>query len=111
MEVEAISVPSNPVMKQTLDNLRSRGVKFLFGRWLIEGAPLVLLFDIGSASHRMNEWKGDLWNIAGIPSPADDRETNDAIIFGYLVAWFLGEYQHVFNTMVRKKKTTCLNFI
>jgi glycogen(starch) synthase len=39
----------------------------------------------------MNEWKSDLWNIAGIPSPPSDFETNEAIIFGYLVAWFLGE--------------------
>jgi glycogen(starch) synthase len=81
-------------MKRTLQNLRSRGINFLYGRWLVEGAPNVLLFDIGSASYRMNEWKADLWNVAGIPSPQDDRETNDAIVFGYLVAWFLGEYRH-----------------
>jgi len=39
----------------------------------------------------MDEWKGDLWNTAGIPSPPGDAETNEAIVFGYLVAWFLGE--------------------
>lgn len=60
-------------------------------RWLVEGAPFVLLLDVAGSMHRMNEWKADLWNIAGIPSPPDDSETNDAIVFGYLVAWFLGE--------------------
>ena len=39
----------------------------------------------------MNEWKTDLWNLAGIPSPPNDHETNEAIVFGYIVAWFLGE--------------------
>jgi len=54
----------------------------------------VLLFDLGSAWHRLNEWKSDLWNVAKIPSPAEDKEMNDAIVFGYLVAWFFGEYLH-----------------
>jgi len=40
---------------------------------------------------RMDEWKTDLWNLAGIPSPPNDHETNEAIVFGYIVAWFLGE--------------------
>lgn len=52
------------------------------------------MIDIASAFHRANEWKGDLWNISGIPSPSQDTEMNDAIIFGYVVAWFLGEYVH-----------------
>jgi glycogen(starch) synthase len=40
---------------------------------------------------RMNEWKTDLWNLAGIPSPPNDHENNEAIVFGYIVAWFLGD--------------------
>jgi len=43
----------------------------------------------------LDEWKTDLWNVAGIPSPANDHETNEAIVFGYLVAWFLGEVSPV----------------
>lgn len=90
MEVEA-QEPTDPALSATLDSMRVQGVKCLYGRWLIEGAPRVLLFDIGSAFHRLDEWKADLWNLAGIPSPPHDTETNDTIIFGYLVAWFLGE--------------------
>lgn len=84
--------PETPALKATLDSMRERGVKFLYGRWLIEGAPRVLLFDTGSAYGHLDEWKGDLWNVAGIPSPPGDHETNEAIILGYLIAWFLGEY-------------------
>lgn len=71
--------------------MKERGIGILYGRWLIEGAPRVLLFDTKSAYQYMNEWKTDLWNVASIPSPDNDEETNEAIVFGYLVAWFLGE--------------------
>lgn len=71
--------------------MRDRGINILYGRWLIEGAPRVLLIDIKSAHQYTNEWKTDLWNVASIPSPPGDDETTDTIVFGYLVAWFLGE--------------------
>lgn len=71
--------------------MRSRGIGILYGRWLIEGAPRVLLIDTKTAYKYMDEWKADLWNSASIPSPPGDDETNEAIVFGYLVAWFLGE--------------------
>lgn len=91
MEVEA-QEPKDPHLAATLDNMRQAGVKILYGRWLIEGAPNVLLFDTGSQYSRLDEWKGDLWNLAGIPTPPNDHETNETIVFGYIVAWFLGEY-------------------
>ncbi|KAI0045045.1 glycosyltransferase family 3 protein [Auriscalpium vulgare] len=91
MEVEA-EEPADPHVAASLEAMRAKGVKSLYGRWLIEGAPHVLLFDTGSQYHRIDEWKGDLWNLAGIPTPPNDHETNETIVFGYLVAWFLGEY-------------------
>ena len=90
VEVEALDPPTEALQK-TIDSMQSRGIKMLYGRWLIEGAPRVLLFDTGSAWNRLDEWKGDLWSVAGIPAPPGDNETNETIVFGYLVAWFLGE--------------------
>jgi glycogen(starch) synthase len=87
MEVEQLE-PSGKI-KECLDKMSEQGVRYLFGRWLVEGAPYVLLFDTASVASRLDEWKGDLWRVAGIPSPAGDQETNEAILFGYLVAWFL----------------------
>jgi hypothetical protein len=75
----------------TMQSMKDRGIGMLYGRWLIEGAPRVLLLDTKTAYQYMNEWKTDLWNVASIPSPPGDDETNEAIVFGYLVAWFLGE--------------------
>jgi len=94
LEVEEIQPPADSPMAKTLESMRAQGVKVMYARWLIEGNPKVLLFDTGSAYHRLDEWKGDLWNAAGIPTPSHDTETNDAVVFGYLVAWFLGEYVH-----------------
>lgn len=90
MEVEACE-PANEKIKACLDTMSSHGVRYLYGRWLVEGSPYVLLFDTNSVSHKLDEWKGDLWRAAGIPSPPADTETNDAILFGYLVTWFFGE--------------------
>lgn len=45
------SVPGSP-MEGTLNSMRDQGVKFIYGRWLIEGAPLVLLFDTASCYNR-----------------------------------------------------------
>jgi glycogen synthase len=83
--------PKDPNLAATIKSMNDRGINTLYGRWLIEGAPRVLLFDTGSAYKYLNEWKGDLWNIAGIPGPDSDHESNEAIVFGYLIAWFLGE--------------------
>ncbi|KAL9087251.1 MAG: hypothetical protein Q9165_006745 [Trypethelium subeluteriae] len=91
VEVEEIQ-PKDPALIKTIKSMGDRGIKTLYGRWLIDGAPRVLLFDTKTAYYKLDEWKGDLWSIAGIPSPPDDGETNEAIVFGYVIAWFLGEY-------------------
>ena len=92
IEVEELPTDDQPALHATLKAMESRGVRYLYGRWLIEGAPRVLLFELGSAWQWLNEWKSDLWNSVGIPSPEGDSETNETILFGYLVAWFLGEF-------------------
>ncbi|EUC36894.1 glycosyltransferase family 3 protein [Bipolaris victoriae FI3] len=91
VEVEPI-VPKDPALLATIKSMDERGIKTLYGRWLIDGAPRVLLFDTGTGYRWLDEWKGDLWSSTGIPSPPGDSETNEAIVFGYLIAWFLGEY-------------------
>ncbi|KAK2733476.1 glycogen synthase isoform 1 [Onygenales sp. PD_40] len=91
VEVEELT-PSDPYIIGTMASMKERGIDIMYGRWLIEGAPRVLLIDTSTGYQFLDEWKGDLWNVAGIPSPAGDSETNETIVFGYLVAWFLGEY-------------------
>ena len=89
VEVEPLT-PTNPELATTIANMQKRGIRIVYGRWLIEGAPRVLLIDTKTGYQWLDEWKADLWNVAGIPSPPGDEETNEAVVFGYLVAWFLG---------------------
>ena len=62
-----------------------------YGRWLVEGSPNVILFDIGSAAWKLEEWKRDIWESLHIGIPWHDRESNDAVIFGFLTVWFIAE--------------------
>ena len=82
--------PEDHTIRECLDEMRSAGVKVLFGKWLIDGSPSVILFDLESMTHRLNEWKSDLWSVASIPCPSNDQEMNESLIFGYLNAWFVG---------------------
>jgi glycogen(starch) synthase len=78
-------------MALSISNMQARGIGLVYGRWLIEGAPRILLIDTKTGYQWLDEWKADLWNTCGIPSPDGDEETNEAVVFGYLVTWFLGE--------------------
>uniref|UniRef100_A0A674F0T1 Glycogen [starch] synthase n=2 Tax=Salmo trutta TaxID=8032 RepID=A0A674F0T1_SALTR len=83
--------PPNPAIKKAMGALNDNGCLVYFGRWLIEGSPYVILFDTGSAAWNLDRWKGDLWDTCGIGLPAHDREANDSLIFGSMVAWFFKE--------------------
>jgi glycogen(starch) synthase len=69
---------------QAVERVRQKGYKVVCGRWLVEGNPQVILFDVGSASHKMAEFKHELYEKAGIGIPHDDQETNDVVVFGYV---------------------------
>ncbi|XP_043964585.1 glycogen [starch] synthase, liver [Gambusia affinis] len=84
-------VPPNPVIQKAMDALINNGCQVHFGRWLIEGSPYVILFDIGTAAWNLDRWKGDLWETCHIGLPYHDREANDSLILGSLIAWFFKE--------------------
>ncbi|KAG7234510.1 hypothetical protein INR49_004525 [Caranx melampygus] len=83
--------PPNPNIRKAMDALIHNGCQVHFGRWLIEGSPYVILFDIGSAAWNLDRWKGDLWQTCNIGLPYHDREANDSLILGSLIAWFFKE--------------------
>uniref|UniRef100_A0A4W5RWR2 Glycogen [starch] synthase n=1 Tax=Hucho hucho TaxID=62062 RepID=A0A4W5RWR2_9TELE len=65
--------------------------KVYFGRWLIEGSPYVVLIDVAFTAWNLDKWKKELWDNFSIGVPWFDREANDAVLFGFLTAWLLGE--------------------
>uniref|UniRef100_A0A672Q4F1 Glycogen [starch] synthase n=1 Tax=Sinocyclocheilus grahami TaxID=75366 RepID=A0A672Q4F1_SINGR len=89
-QVELIE-PCNAALRRTIDKMNSSGCKVYFGRWLIEGSPYVILLDVGFTAWSLDRWKSELWENCSIGVPWFDREANDAILFGFLTAWLLGE--------------------
>ncbi|XP_073418386.1 glycogen [starch] synthase, liver-like isoform X2 [Dendrobates tinctorius] len=83
--------PPLPAIRRAVDALQAQGCQLYFGRWLIEGSPYVLLFDIGSAAWNLDRWKGEFWEACNVGIPYHDREANDALLLGSLSAWFLKE--------------------
>lgn len=91
LEVEVME-PEFSVLKEVIASLRSQGFKVVFGRWLIDGYPKVVLFDLGSAYSRLDQWRKELWDLAHIGIPDSDQESRDAIVFGNLVYLFVSEF-------------------
>lgn len=91
-EVE-MTEPEDPAMKAAVQALRDSGVETYFGRWLIDGYPKVVLFNIGSIYHKLGSMKNAFWNRTHIGIPDPDTESNDAVVLGYLVAQFIGEFR------------------
>jgi glycogen(starch) synthase len=46
--------------------MRSNGINVIYGNWLIEGYPQVVLFDVKSAAFRLQQWKKELWECSHI---------------------------------------------
>lgn len=78
-------------INQAVENMRQNGVKVKTGRWLVDGYPQCILFDLGSVYHKLNEFKAEFWEKCKIDI-GDDKESEDALVLGNLVCWFLDEY-------------------
>ncbi|KAG8225796.1 hypothetical protein J437_LFUL005603 [Ladona fulva] len=79
--------------------IRDKGFKVHTGTWLVDGNPQIILFDIGSATWKLDDFKSELWETSHIGIPSGDLETNDAIVLGYMVADFIGEFHKAANNM------------
>ena len=53
----------------------------------------MVLFDISSAAENMNAWKQELYEKAQIGIPHSDRECNDLIILGFMMAQFIADFK------------------
>ena len=63
----------------------------VYGRWLIDGYPKVVLFDIATALWKVDDWKQEIWDTSHIGIPWVDQEATDAVAFGFMTAIFLTE--------------------
>ncbi|VIO94976.1 Glycogen synthase, putative [Brugia malayi] len=91
LEVEQIA-PESRHIATAIHKLKEGGFKTVYGRWLIDGYPKVILFDLGSGSRKMNDWKHELYERCQIGIPYEDIESNDAVILGFMIAMFLKHF-------------------
>lgn len=83
---------SGPLLK-AVTRMREQGFKVHTGTWLVDGNPQIILFDIGSAAWKMDEYKQELWATCNLGIPHLDVEANDAVILGYMTAQFIAEFR------------------
>jgi glycogen synthase len=93
LELECLPCP-NITLAASIQAMRDEGIQVQHGRWLIDGHPYIILLDIMSAVSRLDAWKRDLYALTGISSGMNDFEMNDSILFGYLVAWLLNDFEN-----------------
>lgn len=91
--VESEFPPESP-LALAVQTAREKELKVITGKWLVDGQPPAILFDVESARSRFGDddierFKKD----QGIDIPDNDQETTDAILFGYMVADFLTEFE------------------
>ncbi|XP_029341216.1 glycogen [starch] synthase [Acyrthosiphon pisum] len=91
--VEELEFEGGSPYHTAVTKMRDQGFKLLTGRWLVDGSPQVILFDIGSAAWKLDEYKQTLWDTCNIGIPHLDIEANDAVILGYLISEFLSEFR------------------
>lgn len=100
----------DPIMQATVNAMRERGIGVFCGKWLVDGLPQVILFDIGSLSKHLDDWRHELFSKTRISGPFSDSEFNDCILYGFGCAWFIGEYLHQFNEVHGQDPLTICHF-
>src|SRR5262245_47077260 len=93
--VEFEELPTEGIIRQTLDRLRESGVPCHYGRWLISGRPRVILLDYRARYSSLDQDKYALWKDHGIETYASDGEVNEVVCFGFVVAEFFRELSAV----------------
>lgn len=93
--VEFEEMPTEGIIRATLDRLRAQGIACHFGRWLVPGRPRVILLDYRARYHTLDTDKYLLWKDHGIPTVANDGEVNDVVAFGFTVAEFFRQLREV----------------
>lgn len=94
-EVEEEDFPPFHPLGQAVERARAKGYKIVCGRWLVEGNPQVILFDVESARFKADDFKRQLFEKAAIGIPHTDAETNDTLILGFMVAEFIADFRYL----------------
>ena len=90
-EIEQCDFDKDSVLAKCVDKLRYRGFRVVTGRWLVEGRPLAILFDIDSVWWAFERYRHEIIVDNGIHLPRDPM-TRSVVQFGFMVAQFLADF-------------------
>lgn len=85
-------LPPGTALAMAVHSTREKGIHVVTGKWLVDGKPPAILFDIQSAKNTFDHIER-FKKEQGIEIPDNDQETKDAVVFGYMVAEFLTEFE------------------
>ncbi|CAL4209449.1 unnamed protein product [Meganyctiphanes norvegica] len=109
-EVELAEFAYDSPLTATISKLRAKGWKVHPGRWLVDGNPQIILFDIGSASPSLNDYKRELYENTKIGIPQNDVECNDAVIFGFMTAEYIKTFRNILEEEEEEKPLVVAHF-
>jgi glycogen(starch) synthase len=78
-------VPAEGFLARVIARAEASGVRVHHGDWLIQGKPRVLLLEHGALTPSLGEIKYNLWEQAGISTPAHEPVIDGALTFGAAV--------------------------
>ncbi len=67
------------------EDLKSKGVKVYFGKWLIEGEPLVMLLDFDALMSYADSIKKELWDFYQVDSLGASSDFDDPVVWSFAV--------------------------
>ncbi len=84
-------------IKEIFEKLDKEGIKCHFGKWLVKGAPSVVLIDFTNINNDANTIKRKLWDDYRIDSLNAPYDYNEPVTWSYAVYRFIKEFSGLFN--------------
>lgn len=83
----------NVYLDRAVYKMKLMGFRLLTGRWRVPGQPLIIMFDIDQAAHRVvHRYRMEFERDEKITIPYEDEECINNLVFAYLAAEFMAQF-------------------
>jgi len=82
-------------LKEIFNSLASEGIHCHYGRWMIEGQPLVILVDAQGYRYNTNNIKKEFWDEFKVDSLNAPWDYDEPVAWGYAVGKLLEAWKHI----------------